>query len=60
MRPGPITIPVNLAAIEVLKDTVQDDYGDQLQIVLPDPSFQQPYMLIPLEVASQIMRKYTA
>ncbi|GIJ84929.1 hypothetical protein Asppvi_003784 [Aspergillus pseudoviridinutans] len=56
---GPTTVPLNLAAIEVLQDVVKEGHGDRLQIVFPDPFVQQPFMRIPLEIASKIMQKYT-
>jgi hypothetical protein len=56
----PIAVPLNLGAVEVLRDVVKGGHGEQLQIIFPDPYIHQPFMLIPLDIASTIMRNYTA
>ncbi|EFW18598.1 predicted protein [Coccidioides posadasii str. Silveira] len=56
----PVVVPLTLPAVQLLLDIVKEGDGHQLQITFPDPYVQQPFMLIPLEIGSQIMRKYTS
>ena len=47
------TLPFNTAAAEILRAAAEE--GQDMQIVLPDPSIQHPYLILPLEVATRIM-----
>lgn len=50
------TLPFNTAAAEILRAAAEE--GQDMQIVLPDPSIQHPYLILPLEVATRIMRRH--
>lgn len=57
----PLALPLTLAAMRVLTQAVEEGYGDQLKITLPEPEpdVKQPFMLIPFEICARIMRTYT-
>ncbi|OAX78233.1 hypothetical protein ACJ72_07459, partial [Emergomyces africanus] len=55
--PSPIVLPLTLAAAEVLVESIKE--GKNLSITFPDPFKQQPFMLIPLDICTKIMRKHT-
>ncbi|KAM5429763.1 hypothetical protein McanMca71_006104 [Microsporum canis] len=48
----PIALPLTETAVEVLREYMREGKGDQLQILCPDPSIQEPFMLIPFEICT--------
>jgi hypothetical protein len=57
----PYILPLTEAGAQVILASARDGVGHELNIILPAPYGQppQPFMLIPLQICANIMRKYT-